>query len=78
MKNIPSFPALLQAFFTDRLMRQLQASHETINSYRDTFCMLFRFLKTTLEKEAANLTFEDLNAPNIVAFLCHLENQRGG
>ena len=77
MKNISSFPILLQAFFTDRLMCQLQASPETISSYRDTFCLLFRFLKQNFKKEAANLTMEDLNANNIVSFLCWLENKRG-
>lgn len=77
MKNIFSFSALLQAFFTDRLMCQVQASPETITSYRDTFCLLFRFLKQNLKKEAANLKMEDLNAQNIVSFLCWLEKKRG-
>ena len=38
-----SFPALLQSFFTDRLLRQRQASAHTIACYRDTFRLLLRF-----------------------------------
>ena len=37
----------LQAFFTDRLTRQLQASPRTIASYRDTLRLLLCF---TLER----------------------------
>ena len=33
----------LQAFFTDRLTRQLHASPRTIASYRDTLRLLLRF-----------------------------------
>ena len=33
----PSFPSLLQGFFTGRLMQQRQASPHTIGSYRDSF-----------------------------------------
>ena len=32
-----TFPSLLQAFFTDRLLQQKQVSPHTIASYRDTF-----------------------------------------
>ena len=39
----PSFPSLLQAFFTSRLMQQLQASPHTIGSYRDSFRLLYRY-----------------------------------
>ncbi len=48
MKKITNFQALLQAFFTDRLMLQRQASPETIKSYRDTFCLLFSLIQQRL------------------------------
>jgi hypothetical protein len=38
-----SFPALLQRFFTDRLLRQRQASPHTVAGYRDTFRLVLRF-----------------------------------
>jgi hypothetical protein len=43
MKPTVSFQALLQRFFTDRLIQQRQASAHTISSYRDTFRLLLRF-----------------------------------
>ncbi len=77
MKRQPDFPALLQAFFTDRLMRQRQASPETISSYRYAFCLLFKFVKQHLNKTPSMLEMDHLDAPLIVAFLCWLENERG-
>ena len=40
MKRLPTLPALLESFFTQRLMAQRQASPHTIASYRDTFRLL--------------------------------------
>jgi hypothetical protein len=37
----------LQAFFSDRLVKQLHASPRTIASYRDTLSLLLRFLQDT-------------------------------
>jgi site-specific recombinase XerD len=77
MNPNPSFPGLLEAFFTDRLISQRQASPNTIASYRDTFCLLFRFAEEHLEKQPSALTINDLDAPFIGAFLEHLEKDRG-
>lgn len=77
MKTNNSFPGLLESFFTDRLMRQRQASPNTIASYRDSFCLLFNFAKSRLNKEPSNLTIEDLNAQFIGSFLNHVEKDRG-
>ena len=38
-----SLAALLESFFTRRLMQQRQASPHTISSYRDTFRQLLKF-----------------------------------
>ncbi|MCP4526467.1 MAG: tyrosine-type recombinase/integrase [Aestuariibacter sp.] len=76
MKIYSNFPVLLQAFFTDRLMRQRQVSSETISSYRDAFCLLFKFTKQRLNKTPSKLEMEDLDASLIVAFLCWLEDKR--
>jgi Phage integrase, N-terminal SAM-like domain len=43
-----SFPALLEHFFTERLLLQRQASPHTIAAYRDTFRLLLRFAATEL------------------------------
>jgi len=49
MNNDANLARLLQAFFTDRLMQQRQASPHTIVSYRDTFCLLLRFIQRVPE-----------------------------
>ena len=77
MNTTNNFQALLQAFFTDRLMRQRQASPETIASYRDAFCLLFRFVQQRSNKAPSSLGMQDLDATLIVDFLWWLENERG-
>jgi site-specific recombinase XerD len=72
-----TFPALLEAFFTDRLLQQKQVSPHTVASYRDTFCLLLRHAQQRLHKAPAKLTLDDLNAPLIIAFLDHLQQERG-
>ena len=37
-----TFPTLLEAFFTERLVQQKHVSTHTLASYRDTFCLLLR------------------------------------
>lgn len=72
-----TFPALLEAFFTDRLLQQKQVSPHTIASYRDTFCLLLRYAQQRLHKTPAKLILAELNAPMIIAFLDHLQQERG-
>jgi integrase/recombinase XerD len=43
MRDPANLPALLQSFFTIRLMTQRKVSTHTIASYRDTFRLLLRF-----------------------------------
>jgi integrase/recombinase XerD len=77
MNTTTNFQALLQSFFTDRLMRQRQASPETIASYRDAFCLLFRFVQQRSNKVPSSLEMQDLDGPLIVDFLWWLEKERG-
>lgn len=77
MTTTIAFPTLLETFFTDRLMRQKQASPHTIASYRDTFSLLLRFTQKRLGKTPSALTLDDLDAPVISTFLDHLEHERG-
>jgi site-specific recombinase XerD len=71
-----SFPALLQAFFTDRLLQQRQASPHTIAGYRDTFRLLLHFAADRLGKTPTQLGFDDISAAFIGQFLDHLETKR--
>lgn len=68
---------LLERFFTQRLMRQRQASPHTISSYRDTFRLFLTYTQERLHMPPSRLTFEAIDAPLIVAFLDHLETDRG-
>lgn len=75
--NTTSLAPLLERFFTQRLMQQRQVSPHTISSYRDTFRLLLAFAQERLHTQPARLTFEQLDAPLVVAFLDHLEKHRG-
>jgi len=72
-----SLPALLQSFFTDRLLRQRDASPHTIAGYRDSFRLLLNFAVQRLGKAPSDLLIEDLDARFIGEFLQHLEIDRG-
>jgi site-specific recombinase XerD len=67
----------LEAFFTDRLITQKDASPCTIAAYRDTLRLLLRFAAEQTGKQPSRLEFSDLDAPLIGAFLYHLEHERG-
>jgi integrase/recombinase XerD len=67
----------LQAFFTDRLARQRQASPHTIAAYRDTWRLLLSYAATQAGRQPSELDLTDLDAPLIGTFLDHLERERG-
>jgi integrase/recombinase XerD len=68
---------LLEAFFTDRLQRQRNASPHTVAAYRDTFRLLLAFAQQRVRKPPSALPLADLDASLIGAFLHHLEKARG-
>jgi integrase/recombinase XerD len=67
----------LQAWFTDRLIRERNASPPPIASYRDTIRLLLTYASQTLGVEPSKLDLDQLDAPLIGAFLDHLETHRG-
>lgn len=71
-----SVAPLLQGFFTTRLMQQKQASPHTVNSYRDTFRLLLKFLSRRLRQPPSHLCLEHINAAAVTAFLHELEKER--
>lgn len=66
----------LQAFFTERLVKQRDASPRTIASYRDTLRLLLTFVHDTTGRQPSQLEWAELDKPVIAAFLQHLEHQR--
>lgn len=72
-----TFAALLHSFFTDRLLRQMRASPNTVAGYRDAFRLLLRYATDRLGKAPSDLTLEDLEPSLVVDFLDHLEAKCG-
>ncbi|MGH3561428.1 MAG: tyrosine-type recombinase/integrase [Mycobacterium sp.] len=68
--------ATVQAFFTDRLITQRNASPHTIAAYRDTVRMLLTFATKRSGIPCHRLEFTDLDANTVAAFLDYLEHQR--
>ena len=66
---------VLQGYFTQRLT-QRRASPATIANYRDTFRLLLRFASAHSGRAPSSLSFSDLDATLIAAFLDHLETER--
>jgi integrase/recombinase XerD len=67
----------LEAFFTERLYRQLAASQNTVLAYRDTFRLLLRFAQAELSKAPSEILLGELDSQLIGKFLDHLEKKRG-
>ncbi len=68
---------VLQAFFTDRLIRERRASAQTVAAYRDAWRLLLGFAAKRLGKPPSALDLDDLGVPVITSFLDHLEAERG-
>ena len=77
MNSPQHFAQLLQRFFGDHLANQRDVSPLTISAYRDTFRLLLMFLPRQVGKRLENLSLDDLDAPNLLAFLRHLVQERG-
>ena len=65
MSNV-DFPStlagpLLQSFFTEHLLSHRRASQQTVDSYRDTFRLLLRFLQQSTGKQPASLRIGDFD-----------------
>ena len=66
----------LQRFFCEHLINQKSVSSATVASYRDTFRLFLRYLQQVQRKSPAGLDLSDFTAPNVLAFLDHLEKER--
>lgn len=71
------FSAILQRFFAEYLISQRNVSPHTVAAYRDTFCLLLRFLERDTKTPPAGLKLQDLSASRVIAFLDYLEQARG-
>jgi integrase/recombinase XerD len=67
---------VLQAFFTDRLLRERDASPQTVTAYRDTWRLLLGFGAKRIGKLPSALDIGDIDVRLVCAFLDHLEQDR--
>ena len=68
---------VLQEYFTAYLITQRAMSGATIHSYRDTWKLFLDFLSQTVHVPAHQLQITDIDAARVLAFLDHLQTQRG-
>ena len=66
----------LRRFFTDHLPRVRGASSHTVQSYRDAFVLLLRFVATQRRAPVSDLDLSDLGPQEVLDFLQHLEAER--
>lgn len=69
--------ALLHSFFVDHLIAVKGLRPASVRSYRDTIRLLLTFLAAQQSTKITRLRLEDLSFEHIVAFLRHLEHDRG-
>lgn len=73
----PSLGPLIRSFFTDHLPVQKGLRQGSIRSYRDTIRLLLCFVSQQRRGSIATLTLRDLTFERVLAFLKHLEQERG-
>lgn len=70
-------PHLVESFFRDHLQRVRGASPNTIVSYRDSLKLLLNWLADRTSRPVSALTLDDIENDQVLAFLEHLEIDRG-
>lgn len=66
----------ITAFLRERLPIERMASPNTCDTYAYAFQLLFKFASEKLKVSPSDLCLEQMDAPLILAFLAHLENER--
>src|SRR2546429_5086779 len=67
---------VLRGFFADHLPRVRGSSPHTVLSYRDTLVLFLRFVADRRKRSVSQLDLGDLDPPEVLAFLEHLETNR--
>lgn len=67
----------LRRFFGDYLPRVRGASPHTVHSYRDALALLLRFLAARHGRPVVELDLDSLDSDSVLAYLDHLEQERG-
>ena len=72
----PSFPALVQEFFTEYLVAQRALSPRTVASYRDSMTLFLGYATQQLGKQPVAVQLTDITPELVLKFLAHLERER--
>lgn len=72
----PTFPAIVQQFFTEYLVAQRAVSPRTVACYRDAISLFLDFTSKRLGKVPTAMQLADITPELILAFLAHLEQKR--
>lgn len=72
----PTFPALVQQFFTEYLVAQRAVSPRTVACYRDAMTLFLGYAGEQLSKPPIAMQLVDITPELILRFLAHLELER--
>jgi integrase/recombinase XerD len=77
-KNLlnPSFPSLVQRFFTEYLVQQRGFSLQTVAAYRDAMRLLLLYIEDLTGKAPTEVSLTNITADVVLKFLDHLERER--
>ena len=68
---------VVQGFFRDFLVAQRNVSHNTVLAYRDALKLLLVFAADRCHRAVTDLRVDDVGPDTVLAFLDHLEQERG-
>lgn len=75
--DAPSLGSLVHDFFVGYLTLQRRVQPATLRSYRDGLRLFLRFVSKHRRRKITRLSVEDLTFERVLAFLRHLEEDRG-
>lgn len=68
--------AYIKKFFNTHLIDEINVSDKTIENYKYTFRLLFKFINENCSFKVQNFDFDKFNKDFVLDFLCWLENKR--
>ena len=77
MPDTGSLGPWLRRFLEEHLRTERNLARNTQLSYRDTFCLLLPFVATQVRRAVDRLQVRDLRSDRVLAFLAHVEADRG-
>ena len=72
-----SLATLIQTFFRQHLIAVRGVSPHTLHAYRDAIRGLLKFAATRHQRSVVELALDHIGRDTVLAFLDHLEQQRG-